>query len=83
MVIVCPLTQNAHSLTISNIYPYSKATGPIVTKFHIQLPWAKGTKLRSNSPGHMINIAAMPVHGKTFKTSLSGTSGPIALKFDL
>ena len=59
-----PLTQDSHSMTISNIYPYTKATGPIVTKFYIELPWAKGTKLCSNSPGHTINMLAMPAHEK-------------------
>ena len=49
-------------MTISNIF--SKATGAIVTKFHIESPWTEGTKLCSNSPGHMTNMPAMPVHGK-------------------
>ena len=49
-------------MTVSNII--SKATAPILIKFHLELPWAKGTKLCSNSPGNMTNMAAMPVHGK-------------------
>ena len=64
-------------MTISNIF--SKATVQIVTEFLIEFPWAEGTKLCSKSPGHMTNTAAMPVHGKIF----SGTSVPIALKFDM
>ena len=50
-------------MAVSNIF--SKATGPIVTKFHIKLPLAEGTKLCLNSPCHMTNMAAMPVHGKS------------------
>ena len=49
-------------MTISN--NISKATWPIVIKFHLELPWAEGTKLCSNGPGNMTNMAAMPVHGK-------------------
>ena len=43
-------------MTTSNIS--SKATGPVVTKFHIEL-----LGLRENSPGQVTNMAAMPVHG--------------------
>ena len=49
-------------MTVSNIF--SKAIASIVTKFDIEPPWAEGTKLCSDSPGHMTNMAAMPVHGK-------------------
>ena len=38
--------QDYHSMTISNIS--SKATGPIVTKSHLEPPEAEGTKLCSN-----------------------------------
>ena len=48
-------------MAISNIS--SKATWPIVTKFHIELSWADGRKVCTNRPGHMTNMAAMPVHG--------------------
>ena len=56
-------------MTISNIS--SKATGPVVTKFHIELPLAERRKVCSNSPGHMTNMAAMPVHGKSLYKSSS------------
>ena len=49
-------------MTVSNISP--KATGPIVTKFHMEPPKTEGRKVCSKSPGHMINMAAMPVHEK-------------------
>ena len=62
----------------------SKATGPIVTKFHIEPPWAEGGKVCSNNPGHMINMAAMPSHGKKpLQIFRSQTSELIALKFDM
>ena len=67
-------------MTVPNIF--SKATGTVVTKFHIEPAWAEGTKLCSKSPGHMTNMADMPVHGKTPK-KISGTSGPVALEFDM
>ena len=50
------------SIVVSNIY--SKATGPIVTKLHIELNWPEGRKVYSNSLGHMTNMAAMPIYGK-------------------
>ena len=42
-------------MTISNIS--SKATGPIVTKSHLEPPWAEGTKICSNEQyGHHTHI---------------------------
>ena len=49
-------------MTISKIF--SKATGRIVTKFHVESPWAEGTELCSNSPGNITNMAVSPVHGE-------------------
>ena len=72
--------ETAHIKTISNIF--LKSNGPIVTKFHIELPWALRRRVYSNSPGHMTNMAAMPVHGKKIKLFFCETSRPIALKFD-
>ena len=63
-VIVCPLTQS-YSMTISNIS--SKATGPVVTKFHVEPPGTEWTKMCSNRPGHMTGMATAPIYGKTFK----------------
>ena len=48
-------------MAISNI---SEATGPVVIKFNVELCGAEGTKICSNSPPHMTNIAAMPVVNK-------------------
>ena len=33
-------------------------------KFHLYPPWDWGTKVCSNSPGHMTNMAVMPIYGK-------------------
>ena len=52
------LTQDSQSITAPNIS--LKATVPIVTKCQIEPLWAEGTE----SPGHMANMAAMPIHGK-------------------
>ena len=31
----------------------------------METPWDAGTKVYSNSPGHMTKMAAMPIYGKT------------------
>ena len=33
-------------------------------------PWEGGIKVYINCPGHMTNMAAMPIYGKTFKNLL-------------
>ena len=38
-----------------------EVTGPIVTKFYVEPSGAEGTKICSNGPGHMTNMATMPV----------------------
>ena len=47
----------------------SLTTGQIETKFHVEPPWDGGTKFCSNGHGHMIKVAAMPIHGKNLKSS--------------
>ena len=49
----------------------SKATGPVVTNFYKERPWAEGRKICSNSPGHMTKMATMPIHGKNLYKSSS------------
>ena len=39
----------------------SKATGPTVTKFHVEPPETEGTKSCSNGSGHMTNMTALPI----------------------
>ena len=56
------LTDDSSSMTIANIF--SKATGPVVTKFHVEPPGAEGMKICPNCSGHMTIMAAIPVHGK-------------------
>ena len=38
---------------------------PIEAKFHMYPPWDEGTKVCSNGPDHMTNVAAMHIYGKT------------------
>ena len=40
----------------------SKATRRIITKFHEKRPGAKGTKICSDGPGHIINMTNMPIY---------------------
>ena len=42
----------------------------IEAKFHLYPPWDGGTKVCSNGPGHMTNMAVMPIYGKTFNNRL-------------
>ena len=56
--------------TFSNIF-FSETTGPIEVKFHVEPPLDGGTKVCSNGPGHMTNMAAMPIYGKNLKRSSS------------
>ena len=54
--------------TISNIFS-SETAWPIKAKFYVEPPWEGGTKVYINGPGHMTNIAAMPIYGKSLKES--------------
>ena len=54
--------------TFSNIS--SETTGPMYeAKFHVEPPWDGGMKVCSNGPGHMTNMATMPIYGKNLKRS--------------
>ena len=68
--------------TFSNIFS-SETTGPIKAKFHMASPWDGGTKVCSNSPGHMTKMAAVPIYGKNLKNLFSGTKGPMTLKLGM
>ena len=52
--------------TFSNIF-FSKTTGPIKAKFHVEPPWDGETKICSNGLGQMTKMAAMPIYGKNLK----------------
>ena len=58
MSVCCP-----HSL---NIF-FSKTAWPIKVNFHMEPPWDGGTKVCSNSPGHMTKVTALPICGKNLK----------------
>ena len=48
------------------LYP----TGPKITKFLLEPPWAEGIKICTNPQGHMTDMATMPIHGKNLYKSL-------------
>ena len=50
---------DSHNMIISNI---SIATWSVGTKFHVEFSGAKQTKICSNGPGHMTNMAPMAIH---------------------
>ena len=49
--------------TFSNFFSLETAR-PIDAKFHVEPPWDGGMKVCSNGPGHMTNMATMPIYGK-------------------
>ena len=54
--------------TFSNFFSLETAR-PIETKFHVEPPWDGGMKVCSHGPGHMTNMATMPIYGKNLKKS--------------
>ena len=42
---------------------------PIEAKFHVEPPWDGGTKVCSNGPGDMTNMATIPIYNKNLKKS--------------
>ena len=69
--------------TISNDFS-SETTGPTATKFHRQPPGPLGQKTCSNGPGHVTNMAAMPLYGKNLKKIFfSRTTRPMTLKLSM
>ena len=57
------MAQDSHSI-IKKSNVSSKVTEPILTKLNMEPPWVEGRNFCSSSPGHMTNMAAMPIHGK-------------------
>ena len=55
-------------LTVLNIS--SKVTEPVKTKFHEEPPGMEQTKICSNRSGHINNMAARFIYGKTLKKLL-------------
>ena len=54
------LVQGHSDATFSNFFPLETAE-PIEDKFHVEPPLDGGMKECSNGPGHMTNMAAMPI----------------------
>ena len=50
---------------------FSETTRPIELKFHITTPYDWLVKIRTNCNGHMTQMAAMPIYGKTIYISSS------------
>ena len=41
-----------------------ETTRSIEAKFHVEPPWGGGTNVYATGPGHMTNMAAVPIYGK-------------------
>ena len=79
---VCPSSVRRTS-TISNIFS-SETTWPIKAKFYVEPPWEGGTKVYINGPGHMTEMATMPIYGKNpSKIFFSRTGRPIFTKLGM
>ena len=63
------LVQGHSDSTFSNFFSLETAR-LIEAKFHVDHSWDGGTKIRSNGPGHMTKMAAMPIYGKNLKNLL-------------
>ena len=64
------LFQGHSDLTFANFFSLETAK-LIEAKFHVKPPWDGITKICSNGPGHMTNMATMPIYGKNLKKSSS------------
>ena len=62
---LCQRKNRRRPSTISNVFS-SETAWPIKVKFHVESPQEGGTKVCINGPGHMTNMAAMPIYGKSF-----------------
>ena len=60
------LVQGHSDSTFSNFFSLETAW-PIEAKFHVEPAWDWGTKVCTNGPGHMTNMATMPINGKNLK----------------
>ena len=64
------LLQGHSDPKFSNFFSLETAW-PIETKFHVEPTLDGRTKVCSNGPGHMTNMAAMLIYGKKLKKSSS------------
>ena len=58
---------------------FSKTTGPIKLKLHKETLSDAGTKVCSNGPGHLTQMAATPIYGKNPLKIFSRTRKPMTL----
>ena len=63
-------SQGHSDTTFSNFFSFETAR-PIEAKFHMELPWDRGTKVCSNDIGHLTSMAAMSIYYKNLKKSSS------------
>ena len=61
--------QGQSDSTFSNFFSL-ETTSPIKAKLHVKPPWDVGTKICSNGPGHMTNMATKSYVVKTLKNLL-------------
>ena len=73
------VVQGHSDSTFSNFF-FLETPRPIKAKFHVAPPLNGDTKVCSTGPGHMTNMAAMPILVKAFKIFFSGTKRPMTLK---
>ena len=77
-----------HSLTLVQCHSdstfstsFSLETARLIeAKYHVEPQWDGGTKVYSNGPGHMTNMAVMLIYGKNLKIFFSITKRPMTLK---
>ena len=63
------LGPRSHRFTSANFFIIETAK-PTDSKFNVEAPWDRGTKVSSNGPGRMTNMAIIPIYGKTLKKLL-------------
>ena len=63
LVMTLTLVQGHSDLTFSNFF-FLETAKLIEAKFQLEPPLDRGTKGCSNGPGHMTNMAAMPIFDK-------------------
>ena len=63
------LVQGHSDSTFVNFFSL-ETTKPIEAKFHVEPPCDGGTKICSNGPSHMTNMATMPIYGKNISARL-------------
>ena len=64
------LVQGRSDSTFSQFFSLETAK-PIKAKYHAEPPWDVGTKVCSNGPGHLTNMAVMLIYSKKLKKSSS------------